>query len=101
MKATTCWEESTMFPRILNRLMLVAIIPTVPFLLLATRPVPERAGVGGTFTMTYTQRHPLPITDVGGHALIATESKGRNRSTGPTSYMDGAEVRSSEIADLV
>lgn len=90
-----------MLPRTLNRLMLVAITPTVPFFLLAIRPMPERVGIGGTFTMTYTQRHPLPITDVGGHALIATESRGRNQSTGPTGYMDGAEVRSSEIADLV
>lgn len=90
-----------MLPRIMNRLMLVAITPTVPFLLLATRPMPERVGVGGTFTMTYTQRHPLPLTDVGGHVLIATESRGRNQSTGPTGYMDGAEVRNSEIADLV
>jgi hypothetical protein len=90
-----------MFPRILNHLMLVAIAPTVPFLLLATHPAPERARVGGTFTMTYTERHPLSIGDAEGHALIATEAKGRNRSTGPTSYMDGAEVRNSEIADLV
>jgi len=90
-----------MFPHILNRLMLVAITPTVPFVLLATRPSPERARVGGTFTMTYTQRHPLSIADTGGHMLIAAEAKGRNRSTGPTSYMDGAEVRNSEIADLM
>lgn len=90
-----------MYPRILNRLMLVAMTSPVPFLVLATGPGPERARVGGTFTMTYTQRHPLPISDAEGHALVATESRGTNRSTGATGYMDGAEVRNSEIADLV
>jgi hypothetical protein len=41
------------------------------------------------------------VTDAEGHALLATESKGTNRSTGPPSYMDGAEVRSVELPDLV
>ena len=90
-----------MHPRILNRLMLVAITSPVPFLVLATRHAPEGARVGGTFTMTYTQRHPLPISDAEGHALMATESKGTNRSTGATGYMDNAAVRNAEIADLV
>lgn len=88
-----------MFPLTMHRFAVVAIIPVVPLLLLATRPAPERVRVGGTFTMNYTQRHPLPI-DAEGHALIATESKGINRSTGATGYMDRAEVRNVEIADL-
>lgn len=90
-----------MLPRFLNRHALVAATATASLLFLAARPAPERARVGGTFTMTYTQRHPLSIVDTEGHVLIATEAKGRNRSTGPGSYMDGAEVRNSEIADLV
>jgi hypothetical protein len=88
-----------MSPHILHRLG--TAVPLVPLLLLAARPAMERASVGGTFTMTYTQRHPLPIPDAEGHALVAAEAKGTNRSTGSTSYMDGAEVLSSEIADLV
>jgi hypothetical protein len=91
-----------MFPRVLNYpLMLVAITSTVPLLLAPSHPAAVRARVGGTLTMTYTQRHPLPIADAEGHMLIATEAKGTNRSTGAAGYMDGAEVRSSEIADLV
>lgn len=89
-----------MFSPILRRLVLGTAAPLVPLLLLAASPAMERASVGGTFTMTYTQRHQLPVSDAEGHALIAAEAKGTNRSTGPTSYMDGAEVLSSEIADL-
>jgi hypothetical protein len=99
--ADAYWEELTMFPRTLNPLMLVTVTSTVPFLLPPAGPAPERARIGGTLTVTYTQRLPLPIADAEGHTLIATEAKGTNRSTGPTAYMNGADVHNSEIADLV
>ncbi len=73
----------------------------VPLLLLGARPTTERGRVGGTFTMTYTDQHPIPVADAEGHALLATTSSGTNRSTGPTPYMDGADVSNAEIADLV
>ena len=41
------------------------------------------------------------MSDAPDHALIATEAKGTNRSTGATRYMDGAAVRNVEIADLL
>ena len=90
-----------MFTRNLHRLMLVTAAPVVPLLLLATAPATERTRVGGTFSVSYTQRHPLPVSDAPGHALIATEARGTNRSTGATLYKDGAEVRNVEIADLL
>jgi hypothetical protein len=89
-----------MFPRNLHRLMLVSAAPVVPLLLLTTAPAAERTRVEGTFSVSYTRRHPLPVSDAPGHALIATEARGTNRSTGATLYMDGAEVRNVEIADL-
>jgi hypothetical protein len=73
----------------------------LPLVLIGARPAAERVPVGGTMTMTYTQRHLLPVADAEGHALVATEAKGANRSTGATVYANGAEVGNAEIADLV
>ncbi|HXI21018.1 MAG TPA: hypothetical protein VNH46_08040 [Gemmatimonadales bacterium] len=57
--------------------------------------------VGGTFTMTYSQRNPQVLHDAEGHVLLSTSSTGANQSTGPTSYMPGAAVTNSELADLI
>ena len=88
-----------MSPRTLRRLALSAA-PAVPLLLLAARPSSEGARVGGTYTMTYSQRHPIPVPDADGHLVIATQATGTNRSTGPTSYENGAEVTIIESADM-
>ena len=90
-----------MSPRTMHRLIVATAIPLVPLLLLAAGPAAERARVGGAFTMTYSQQHPVPVADAEGHAVLTTEAKGTNRSTGPTAYMDGADVSNAEIADLV
>jgi hypothetical protein len=58
------------------------------------------ARVGGTYTMTYSQRHPIPVPDADGHVVMATEATGANRSTGPSSFKDGAEVTIIESADM-
>jgi hypothetical protein len=60
------------------RLILAAVAPLVPLLLLAARPAEEAARVSGTCTMTYSQRHQVPVTDTEGHIVIATEAKGTN-----------------------
>jgi hypothetical protein len=83
------------------RLILAAVAPLIPLLLLAASPAEEAARVSGTYTMTYSQRHPVPVTDTEGHIVIATEAKGTNRSTGAASYMDGADVSIAETADMV
>lgn len=80
------------------RLILAVVAPLVPLLLLAARPSEEAAPVSGTYTMTYSQRHPLPVTDTEGHLVIATEGKGKNRSS---TYMNGADVTIVETADMV
>lgn len=59
------------------------------------------ARFGGTYTMTYTQRVPTPVADADGHVLLATTAQGIHHSTGSSSYMDGATVVNSELADLV
>jgi hypothetical protein len=89
-----------MSPRTLRRLALAAAAPAVPLLLLAARPSGEVARVGGTYTMTYNQRHPIPVPDADGHVVITTQASGTNRSTGPTPYEDGAEVTIIESADM-
>ena len=88
----------------LNRrahVILAAVAPLVPLLLAAARPSADVGRVSGTFTMTYSQRHPVPVSDIDGHGVIAAESKGTNRNTGPAAYMDGADVSIAETADMV
>lgn len=60
----------------------------------------ESTRVSGTFTMTYSQQHVLPLGDAPGHMVALFESKGSNSNTGPYTYMDGAEVINSETVDL-
>ena len=71
-----------MSPRISRGLALAAAAPLVPLLLLGARPSHELTRVAGTYTMTYSQRHPIPVPDADGHVVIATEATGANRSTG-------------------
>jgi hypothetical protein len=89
-----------MSPRTLHRLALATAAPIVPLLILAARPAGDMARVAGTYTMTYSQRHPIPVPDAEGHVVIATEATGTNRSTGPTSFGDGARVTVVESADM-
>jgi hypothetical protein len=70
-------------------------------MLLAARPSDGGvARISGKLTMKYSQQHPLPLADAAGPVLLANEAKGTNSNTGQTDYMNGAAVRSLEIADL-
>ena len=89
-----------MSPRTIRRLVLFAAAPLVPLLLLAARPSGHMTRVAGTYTMTYSQRHPIPVPDADGHVVIATEATGANRSTGPSPFEDGAQVTIIESADM-
>jgi hypothetical protein len=61
---------------------------------------PKPLEVGGTFEMTYTQIHPVPVGDADNHVLISNQARGTNRSTGRDAYMDQAQVANTETADL-
>lgn len=89
-----------MSPRTARHLALATVAPLVPLMLLAARPAGEMARVAGTYTMTYSQRHPIPVPDADGHVLIATEATGANKSTGPSPFEDGAQVTIIESADM-
>ena len=86
--------------RVLRRLALTAAAALLPLLFLAARPSGDTSRVAGTYTMKYSQRHPIPVADADGHVLIATEATGTNRSTGPFSFEDGAKVTIAETADM-
>jgi hypothetical protein len=90
-----------MSPKVMHRSLAATSIPLALFLFAAARPPVERVRVGGTFTMTYSQQHPVPVADADGHVVVVNESKGTNRSTGPVQYQDGADVTLIETADLV
>jgi hypothetical protein len=83
-----------------RRLTLAAATPLLPLLLLAAHPSGKLTRVGGTYTMTYSQRHPIPVPDADGHVVIATQATGTNRSTGPSPFEDGAQVTIIESADM-
>jgi hypothetical protein len=70
-------------------------------MLLAAHPSREMARVGGTYTMTYSERHPIPVPDADGHVVMATQATGTNRSTGPSRFEDGAQVTIIESADMI
>lgn len=82
------------------RLAIATAAPLAALALLTAARVPDRVRVAGSFTMAYTQQHPLPVGDAEGHVLMATQASGPNRNTGPTSFMDGAAVQLTEAADL-
>lgn len=88
-----------MTPRI-SRLAIAGAGPLAALALLSAARVPGQVRVAGSFTMAYSQQHPLPVGDVEGHVLLATQASGTNRNTGPTSFMDGAAVQLTETADL-
>jgi hypothetical protein len=78
---------------------LAGVVPAT--MLLAAMPSDtEVTRISGKFSMKYSQQHPLPLADAAGPVLLANEAKGTNSNTGQTDYMDGATVRSIEIADL-
>ncbi len=56
--------------------------------------------IGGTFSVRYAEQHPIAVPDAAGHNLVIGRAQGVNRSTGPTSYMDGGAVTNYEFADL-
>jgi hypothetical protein len=81
-------------------LALATVSPFAALLLLAARPSGDTTRVAGTYTMTYSQRHPLPVPDADGHVVIATQATGTNQSTGPSPYEDRAQVTIIESADM-
>ena len=90
-----------MSPRTLGRLALSTAGSLVPLMLLAAHPSGERARVGGTYTMTYSERHPITVPDADGHVVMTTQATGTNRSTGPSPFNDGAQVTIIESVDMI
>ena len=90
-----------MSPRTIRLAALAATAPLLSFLLIAAHSSGNMSRVAGTYTMTYRQRHPIVVPDAEGHVVMATEATGRNRSTGPAAFEDGAQVTIIESADMV
>ena len=81
------------------RAVAATALPLLLASLAASRPAPV-ARVAGTLTMKYAEQHALPLGDQSEPVLLENRATGSNRNTGPTDYMDGAEITSIEIADL-
>lgn len=86
-----------------HRIIAATALAFLPLLLapLGASRVAPVARVAGTLTMRYAEQRVLPLGDQSDPVLLQNQAKGSNRNTGPTDYMDGAQVTSIEIADLV
>lgn len=82
------------------RAVAATALPLLLASLAASRPAAV-APVAGTMTLSYTEQHALPLGDPSEPVLLQNQAKGSNRNTGPTEYMDGADITNIEIADLV
>jgi len=86
---------------ILVKAAVAAALPLVAFTLPGWSPAMAPSRIAGTFSAKYAEQHPLSVSDAEGHALMLGRVQGVNRSTGPTTYMDRANVTSLEFGDLV
>lgn len=84
---------------ILRRAAMISL-PLATLVAAAWSPREAPSKIAGTFAVRYTEQHPLNVADAEGHVLVLGRVEGRNRSTGPTPYMDGAAVTNLEFADL-
>ena len=90
-----------MYRQTVLKAAVAALVPAFAALLPGWSPAPAPSRIAGTFQARYAEQHPLPVPDATGHALVLGKVQGVNRSTGPTGYMDQAEVTSLEFGDLV
>jgi hypothetical protein len=79
----------------------LAVLPLGLVSLLHTPPSVDRAGFSGTHTFTMVQPQQLEFGDAPGHVLMLAQARGANESPGPDGFMDGAEILSVSVADLV
>jgi hypothetical protein len=75
-------------------------IPSLTAATLETAPARDRLQISGVFSMKVVQQQSLPVAGPADPVLLLTQASGTNRSTGKSSYMDGAQVINREIADL-
>ena len=87
----------------LRRYAIALGLPGVLLPVVAAQRVPTRtAHVSGSATMTYSQQHVLPLSDAPGHMVAVFEFEGLEpQTTGPFTYMDGADVSNAETTDLI
>jgi hypothetical protein len=79
----------------------LAVLPLGLVFLLRPPPSADRAHFSGTHTLTIVQPQQMEFGDAPGHVLMLAQAKGSTQSPGPDGFMDGAEIVSVSMADLV
>jgi len=79
----------------------LAVLPLGLVSLLHTPASVDRTRFSGTHTFTMVQPQQMEFGDAPGHVLMLAQAKGSNQSPGPDGFMDGAEIVSVSMADLV
>jgi hypothetical protein len=80
-----------------------AVLPFPLLLAALLYPAPslERGQLSGTHRFSVVQSQQIESSDAPGHVLMLAQAKGSNQSAGPAGFMDGAEIASASMADLV
>lgn len=79
----------------------LALLPLAALGALAWTPADHGSRIAGTFSAQFTGMQTQEVGDAPGHAIALARSQGTNRNTGPTDFMDGAEIVNVETNDLV
>ena len=86
------------------RFATISMISTLTIPVALVRDVAENLGsptrIAGKYTASFAPQFATDVPDTNGHSLSIAQGRGTNRNVGPGNYMDGAEMRMVQTADL-
>jgi len=86
--------------KMLSRAALV-VLPLAALGAVAWTPADHGSRIAGTISSQFSSMQTQEVGDVPGHTIALARSQGTNRNTGPTEFMDGADIVNIETNDLV
>lgn len=85
-----------------KKTMVQSIIPVLIFsLAISDSLAQQKYKVAGKQTNAYTKMERIDVGDISGHQLSLVVAEGVNMSTGATEFLNGAQLVSMNISDLV
>jgi hypothetical protein len=81
------------------------VLTVVSSLAFAFGPAPvwaeDAKPISGNYIAAYAMQKAMPVPDAQGHMLMLVETHATNKNTGPTDFLEGAQVVNREMRDLV
>ena len=93
------WEDIMRINQTLGCGRLALAVATSLVTLTGAACADDRPDYGGKMSLTVVQQEAHPL-DANGHVAVASIYKGTNASIGRLSWMDGADVLMTDVADL-